>query len=107
MIKDHVTRVCRSHFFDADTMRFFKSRIGSQVFPSARQGVTYFTTSEKGPDEVRRYSVKRLKGCELDTVGEFQEHRTQAAAQAVAKRMANNPLLTGALGRSRGRRKRR
>jgi len=106
MIKDHASRVCKSHFFDADTMRFFKSRIGSRVYPSARQGATYFTTSEKGPDEVRRYSVKRIKGCSIDSMGEFQAYRTQSAAQAAAQRMANNPLM-GALGRGRRRKRRR
>lgn len=107
MIKDHAERVCKSHYFEPGTMRFFRSRIGSTVFPSQRQGATYFTTSEKGPNERRLYSVRRIKGCSIDTMGEFQAYRTQAAATSAARRMANNPLMSGALGRARPRRRRR
>ena len=58
-----------NHFFDADTMRFFKSRIGA----CRRKGdIWFFVTSEKPPHGPRMFSVRRMElDGDINTVGEF------------------------------------
>ena len=46
------------HFFDADTMRFFRSRIGTVRI---KDGIWYFVTSEKPPHGERGYCVRRME----------------------------------------------
>ena len=71
-----------NHFFDPETLRFFNSRIGHKLY-----GGRYFTTSEKGPDGVRAYTVRRVTDNALiETVGEFQAYPSAAAAHSAAKR---------------------
>lgn len=68
------------HYFDRDTMRFFRSRIASQLY-----GGRYFVTSEQFDDRSPRlYSVREaLPDGSIKSASEFQEFRT--AAQAVAR----------------------
>lgn len=48
-----------SHFFDPDTMRFFKSYVIEESFyANAERDVWYFATSEKGPDGRRGYTAR-------------------------------------------------
>lgn len=94
----HTIKQCNKdhgwHFFDPDTMRFFRSRVGNEVFQGP--GGVYFVTSEQFVDpwsrikDRRKYSVSKLntRNCSVDRVGEFQEFKTLAAAKAVAKKMA-------------------
>lgn len=57
------------HFFDTDTMRFFKFRIGEV---RVKNGIWYFVTSEKPPHGPRMYSVRRMElDGDINTVGEF------------------------------------
>lgn len=64
------------HWFCADTIRFFKSRFSDQLW-----GGKYFWSSEKGPDEVRRYTVRRANpDGTIATMGGFQIHGTRPAA---------------------------
>ena len=42
---DDVIRYHRGHYFDKETMRFFRSRVLSQVFPGKEE--VYFVTSEQ------------------------------------------------------------
>ncbi len=57
------------HFFDTDTLRFFKSRIGAVRI---KDGVWFFITSEKPPHGPRAYSVRRMElDGAINTVGEF------------------------------------
>lgn len=81
--------ICRNNFFEPDTMRFFKSRVGSHVYADGKGGA-YFVTSEKGPNEIRAFSVRRYdpKKCGFHTVGEFQGYKNAATAKAAAKRAA-------------------
>ena len=76
------------HFFDRDTLRFFNSRILSDVYEGT--GGIYFATSEKGPDGVRRYTVRRFEKAtgSVGTFGTFQAYRTARAAKGAAKRAA-------------------
>jgi membrane protease subunit (stomatin/prohibitin family) len=52
----------KGHYFDADTMRFFKSRVLWQVFPGKDE--VYFVTSERntgilsGTNYPRKYTVR-------------------------------------------------
>lgn len=77
------------HFFDRDTMRFFRSRILRDVI-----GGRFFITSEQfvysdGVPEPRRYSVRMVddRG-HIETVGDFQGYETAAQARAVARKMS-------------------
>ena len=83
-----VKRIARSwgsHFFDKETIRFFKSKICSRVYDGP--GGIYFVTSEKGPHMPRRYSVRRLNIEEedIETVGDFNLVSTRDEAYAIAK----------------------
>lgn len=84
-----------SHFFDADTMRFFRSRVGANVY-----GGRFFVTSEQGPhdDSPRSYTVRvvipaaRGRRFDIDEAGAFQEHASSAAANRAAERAARGPF---------------
>lgn len=60
-----VVQAAGSHFFDADTMRFFNSRLLEGVYPidgwESREGARFlFVTSERYEDDPRQYSVRML-----------------------------------------------
>lgn len=65
------------HWFDEDTMRFFKSDFG-KLYSNK-----YFISSEKSPHNPRRWSIRKVnwKTGDVDTVGEFQQFSTQASAK--------------------------
>lgn len=73
------------HWFSPDTVRFFKSRFSEDIYPLP-DGGAMFVSSERGPDDVRAYSVRlaRADGS-IETVGGFQAHATSRAAHAAAK----------------------
>lgn len=66
------------HWFDKDTMKYFKTRIYSSV----RAG-RYFITSEKRGwnDEARAYTIRECVLGKVDTVGEFLAYPTLAKAR--------------------------
>jgi hypothetical protein len=71
------------YYFSPDTMRFFKSRVSSRVYPVSDGA--YFVTSEKGPNRIRAYSVRLAKDSgKISTVGEFQEYRSRSGAHSKA-----------------------
>jgi hypothetical protein len=73
------------HFFEPDTLRFFRSRIGETLY-----GRRFFTTSEKGPDMVRAYSVRFIgPDSHIGDVGGFQSFDTSAKARRVAAACAD------------------
>ena len=46
-----------NHFFDRDTLRFFRSRIGNNIY-----GGRLFVTSEQGEDNSsRRYTIRMVR----------------------------------------------
>lgn len=70
------------NWFDVDTKRFFRSRIGRTLY-----GGRYFVTSEQfvapmaGDDGPRRYSIREvMPDGAINTVGEFQAYTTRADA---------------------------
>ncbi len=94
-------KICYSHFFDADTLRFFSSRVAERAYNDGRGGA-FFTTSEKGPNGIRAYTVRHYDPtrCSIETVGKFQQYGTAKQADGAAKRIAT----AGGLGRRRRRR---
>lgn len=82
-----------SHWFDRDTLRWFRCRVGEKVYQGP--GGVYFVTSEKGPFEhsKRAYTVRQFHPQDngIDTVGEFNE-LTRAAAHSQAAELAATPL---------------
>jgi hypothetical protein len=69
-----------NHFFDPATMRFFNSRVETDLIDGR-----FFVTSEKGPNGIRAFTVREAKpDGSIDTVGEFQEHATLKSAVLVA-----------------------
>ena len=71
------------HWFDKDTLRFFKSRVSNWDCISG-----LFISSERGPDMVRKYTVRKadFETGNVSTVGEFQQYRTIKAAKGAMKR---------------------
>ena len=83
---------CGSHFFDADTMRFFGSRILDGV--TVHDGRAYFVTSERDNygGQPRLYSARYMTaGAHFFEVGQFQEYATAAQARAAIKRAVASP----------------
>jgi hypothetical protein len=76
------------YWFEPDTMRFFRCRLAQYAY--CGPGGIYFTTSEKGPDERRAYSVRSYNAFErdVDTVGEFQQYASRSGADRAARRCA-------------------
>jgi hypothetical protein len=81
------------HFFEPSTKRFFRSRIGTEVYEGP--GGVYFTTSEQfvGSDRIphkRQYTVRKFNPAtgDIDTVGEFQAYGSSASARRAAARLA-------------------
>jgi len=76
-------------FFDADAMRFFRSRVHQTVY-----GGRFFVTSEQyaeldGTTHDRRYSVRQIDDAgQIWTVGNFQQYATARAAHAAARSLA-------------------
>jgi len=81
-------KACGSHWFDKDTMRFFRTRLSGKVYPAKSGRCSFFVTSEQGPHGGRAYSVRKACGCKIDTVGEFQGHSTLKRAQTAARKAA-------------------
>ena len=80
------------HWFDADAKRFFASRISEPVYPTPDGAKVYFVSSERYEREPRMYTVRVMDWDtgSVDTVGEFQEYKTSAAARKVAAQLAKS-----------------
>lgn len=81
-----------SHFFDADTMRFF----GSRVLPTVYGG-RYFITSEQDHygNEAKAYTIRiALADGHIDTVGNFQAYATRAQAVSAVKQLVAEWVLS-------------
>lgn len=90
---DDVKRKHCGHWFDKDTMRFFKSRLVQDVFPTD-SGRVYFVSSEQGPDNVRKFSIRcyTIAGDDISTVGEFNSYVTKTQALSAALDCAYNAV---------------
>lgn len=75
-------------WFSPATMRFFSSRVQSAIYPT-QHGGAYFVSSERGPDNIRKYTVRLARpDGSIDTVGSMGDYRTGRAAHAAARRLA-------------------
>lgn len=75
------------HYFDADTMRFFSSR----VLPTVIAGRFFITSERTGFDHSspRAYSVREfMPDGSIETVGEFNAYATSGAAKTAARNAA-------------------
>lgn len=74
-------------WFSPDTMRFFKSRIESEVIDGR-----YFVSSEQeGPDAPRLFTVRSAEDDgEIMTVGDLGAYTTREEALTAAYRAADN-----------------
>lgn len=82
----HKGNVGRAHWFEKDTMGFFKSKIADSLLYGPK--VIYFFSSEKGPNGIRRYSIREYdpETGSINTVGlGFQGYKTLAAAKLAAR----------------------
>ena len=79
-----VNRAAGQHWFEAGSMRFFKSRVHPTVY-----GGRYFITSEQGPNGIRAYSIREAVdwGKRIDTVGEFQGYATKSDAVLAVRKL--------------------
>lgn len=67
------------HWFDPDTRRFFRSRVGA--WQPATDGSLLFVSSEAPPSGDRRYTLRRVaRDGAVSTVGEFLAYPTRVAA---------------------------
>jgi hypothetical protein len=72
------------HWFDADSMRFFKTKLPEIAYES--DAGIHFITSEVNPSGVKAYTVRRqLPDGQINTVGEFHSYKTRAAAAAAIR----------------------
>lgn len=75
-----------NHWFDRSTMRFFHTRVESGAVAihdeNGQPTRARFITSEKGPDGVRRYSIREAQpDGTIDTIGEFGQYASRDAAR--------------------------
>lgn len=75
---------CGHHFFDATTLRFFRSRIGRTLYAGR-----FFVTSEQFEDGwPRLYTVREaMPDGSIETLGKFQGFETREAAVAAVRRL--------------------
>lgn len=82
------------NYFSPDTMRFFDSRVCSEV-TMAHDGTAYFVTSERYDESTPRlYSVRRYyparngERAHIETVGGFLRYTSRSGALDAARRAA-------------------
>lgn len=90
---EDIRRHCEyhTHWFDASSMRFFDSRIGSNVYPTNNPYITLFVSSERFDEKTKRYySIRSYdsRTHDIDTIGEFQQYDSSRQANREAKRIA-------------------
>ena len=75
------------HWFSPGAMRFFNSRLGSEVLPVPDGWL--FTSSERFDQNCdRMYTIRKMDQFgDVDTVGEFQSFSSSAAARRAMRKM--------------------
>jgi hypothetical protein len=69
------------HWFDRDSMRFFKTRLPRHATATPDNGCYWFVTSEQNPSGIRRYSVRCMSPTGMNSIGDgFHRYATRAAA---------------------------
>lgn len=75
---------CGNHWFDADSKRFFSSRIGMIFHGQSPADWNIFISSERNTwgNEPRLYTVRQLQiDGQIESLSEFQQYRTSKQAQ--------------------------
>lgn len=77
-----------SHWFDPDTMRFFGTRMGREVYNGP--GGVFLVTSEQPPHGPRTYTVRRFDPSDatFSNAGGFGSHEAGASARRSARQFA-------------------
>lgn len=72
----------KGHFFDKDTMKFWGSRIESELYPNR----CFITSEDDFSGEERLFTVRQFSEDykRIDTVGEFQEYESLIDAEVKA-----------------------
>ena len=85
-----------SHWWDHDTMKFFRTRPVGEVWTTADGSAAYFATSDKQFNGSRAYTVRRydIAGNDIDTIGELCGYRVRTTAIAAARRLAGAAALS-------------
>ena len=80
-------RAHRGHWFSPGAMRFFKSRLGSEVLPVPDGWL--FTSSERFDQNCdRMYTIRKMDQYgDIDDVGGFQAFSSSAAARRVMRKL--------------------
>ena len=69
------------HRFEPGTMRFFDCRVSERVMGR------FFVSSERGPDGIRKYTVRRaMEDGSINDVGGFQQYASLSGAVRAATR---------------------
>jgi len=72
------------HFFDRDTMRFFKSKVESGMYAGR-----YFITSEQGPHGPRKYTIREARSdAAVIDASNFMQYSDLDDARADARELA-------------------
>ena len=97
MITESIVTVQRrhnGHWFDADTMRFFSSRVSDTAY-NDENGHSYFVSSERDtyrnrqPKRLYTVRVQNTETGDIDTVGDFQGYSTRYQAHKAAQELAS------------------
>lgn len=91
-IKDHY-RHGTGHWFDPETLRFFRGRLPQTAFTTADGLLSYFVSSEQFDRKSKRlYTVREYdwRTREINTIGDFQQYNNPTTAVRAAKRLAQN-----------------
>lgn len=86
-------RQAGNHWFEPGTLRFFRSRVGQEVYTGP--GGCFFVSSEQGPDGIRRYTVRQAResgAIETDRSG-FQAYASLGGAKGRARRAAAGEVI--------------
>lgn len=72
------------HWFKPDTLRFFKSRMSNWDVITG-----YFISSERGPDNKRKFTIRRgdLETGTVSTIGQFQQYQSLRTAKTALRRL--------------------
>ena len=80
------------HWFSPGAMRFFNSRLGSEVYPVPSGWI--FVSSERFDQNCdRMYTIRKMDQFgDVDTVGEFQAFSSSAAARRAMRKLYDTGL---------------
>ena len=77
-----------NHWFEASTMRFFGSRVGSTTYPAPAGGEYFVSSEQREWNTPRCYTIRHAKvNGSIDTVGDFMAYQTRSQAVAAVKRL--------------------